>query len=62
MSELFFVNVNSGKKYKVLGIDKVKGTITLKGPNAEFDEPYDKERFKKLGYTLEKVESDHAVE
>ena len=56
MAELYFRNTRTNRKYKVVRVDKEKGEITLKGEYAEFTEPYDKERFKALGYVLEKVE------
>lgn len=49
---LFFVNTNTGKRYKVVHLDRDNGTITLQGETTQFVEPYDKERFKKLGYQL----------
>lgn len=52
--KLYLKNVKTGKKYEIVSLDKDKNVVTLKGPNAEFTEPYDKERFKRLGYTLEK--------
>jgi hypothetical protein len=54
MSELYFENTKTGKRYKVLGLDKLKHEVTLQGPHAKFTEPYDKERFEKLGYRLVK--------
>lgn len=59
MTNLFFKNQRTGKKYKVIKLDKEKGQIILQGAHGEFAEPYDKERFKQMGYTLEK-EEDHA--
>lgn len=56
MAELYFRNTKTQRRYKVIRIDKEKGEITLKGEYSEFVEPYDKERFKRLGYVLEKVE------
>lgn len=56
MTELYFKNTKTGRRYKVIRIDKEKGEITLKGEYSEFTEPYDKERFKRLGYVLEKIE------
>lgn len=58
MAELFFRNVKTGRKYKVLRIDKEKGEITLKGEYSEFTEPYDKDRFKRLGYELVKEQQE----
>lgn len=52
MAEVYFENEKTGKKYLVLKFDREAGTVRLKGPQGEFDEKYDKEHFKKLGYTL----------
>lgn len=52
MPTLYFKNVKKNTRYKVIKIEN--GTITME--NAEgvrFDEPYDKERFIKMGYVLE---------
>lgn len=51
---LYLVHTKTGRKYKVVGRDQEAGTITLKGELAEFTEPFDKERLKALGYTLQK--------
>jgi len=56
MAELYFKNTKTGRRYKVIRIDKEKGEITLKGEYSEFTEPYDRDRFKRLGYVLEKVD------
>lgn len=61
MTALYFVNTRTNRRYLVVRLDKEKGTITLRGEHAEFTEPYDKDRFAKLGYTLVKGE-EHAVE
>ena len=55
-TKIFFRNQKTGRRYLVVRIDKDKNEIVLKGEYAEFVEPYDKERFKKLGYTLEREE------
>jgi glutamine amidotransferase-like uncharacterized protein len=54
MANLYFRNEKTGKKYQVVSMDKDAGTILLRGEHAEFTEKYDKDRFKKLGYVLEK--------
>lgn len=59
--KVFFRNEKTGKRFEVLSINKEEGTIVLKSEYAEFTEPYDKERFKQLGYVLEK-EQDDAVQ
>lgn len=58
MTNLFFKNQRTGKKYKVVKLDKEKGQIILQGAHGEFAEPYDKERFKQMGYSLEKEDDD----
>jgi hypothetical protein len=54
MSKLYFRNEHTGKRYRVVKLDKVSGSITLRGDHAEFTEKYDKEKFKSMGYVLEK--------
>ena len=58
---LYFKNVHTGARYRVLrqftdgeGIKRVE----LQGQTATFTEPFDKERFKRMGYTLEVEESN----
>lgn len=58
--KLFLKNTRTGKRYEIVKVDKVAGTITLKGPHAQFTEPYDKEQFKRLGYTLDQQGADGA--
>ena len=53
MPKLYFRNVKTGKLYEVVKMDKAAGTVTLKGEIATFTEPYDKDRFKRMGYKLE---------
>lgn len=62
MTKVFFKNEKTGKKYEVVKLDKENSQVTLRGEYAEFTEPYDKERFKKLGYVLVKEEEPDAVE
>jgi len=50
MSKTFLVNDETGKKYEVVKFDKAEGTITLKGERSTFTEPFDKEKFKAMGY------------
>lgn len=54
MSKLYFRNEHTGKRYRVVKLDKASGSITLRGDHAEFTEKYDKEKFKSMGYVLEK--------
>lgn len=57
MSKVYFRNTKTNRKYEIVKIDKERNEITLKGEYAEFVEPYDKERFQKMGYVLEKGDS-----
>jgi hypothetical protein len=51
MSDLFFENVETKNRYKVVSIDEEAGTITLIGRhNKPFPVKWDVELFKKLGY------------
>ena len=61
MPSLYFENTKTGRKYRVLKLDKTANTITLEGSRAQFTEPYDKEKFAKMGYKLVQVE-DEATE
>lgn len=61
MTELYFRNTNTNKRYKIVRLDKTSGKIVLRGEHAQFVEKYDKERFKRMGYVLEKEQAD-AVE
>ena len=58
MAELYFRNVHTNKRFKVVRMDKDKNEIVLKGEYSEFVEPYDKERFKSNGYVLEQGEAN----
>lgn len=62
MVKLYFRNVKTGKQYEIVRMDKEKNEVTLRGETAEFVEPYDKERFKELGYVLERVDEDAMAE
>lgn len=60
MVKLYFKNTRTGKRYEVVSMNKENRTVTLRGQHAEFVEKYDKERFERLGYVLEKVTEEHA--
>lgn len=53
---LYFRNQHTGKRYRIISLDKENGTIILRGEHAEFTEKYDKARFKAMGYVLERDE------
>ena len=52
----FLINETTGRKFEVIALDKEKGEITLKGEYAQFTEPFDLERFARLGYKRTKIE------
>lgn len=58
MTKIYLVHKKTGKEYQLLKLDKEAGTMTLQGPNATFEEPYDPERLKQRGYTVRKETSD----
>lgn len=62
MAKFYFRNTKTNKQYEIVRMDKEKNEVTLRGETAEFVEPYDKDRFKQLGYVLERVEEDEPVE
>lgn len=55
-TKYYFVHNNTGRKFEIVARNKEAGTITLKGAIAEFEEPFDADKFKKQGYTLTKEE------
>lgn len=57
MPELYFENVKTGTRFKVVSWDKETNAIILKGPNTEFTETFDKDKFKKMGYKPVQVET-----
>lgn len=49
--ELFFENVETGKRYKVVSFDAKTGVMGMVGPhNREFEIAYSKESFERMGY------------
>lgn len=60
MTQLYFRHQSTGKRYKIVAFDKEAGVVVLKGPTTEFREPYDKERFARMGYVLEREETEDA--
>lgn len=56
--KLFFRNEKTGKRYRIVRMNKDEGTVVLRGEHAEFTETYDKGRFKQMGYVLEKEEPE----
>lgn len=56
--EVFMENAHTKNRYKVVGLDREAGTITMTGKhNVPFTVAYSKELFEKMGYTLVKEEA-----
>jgi hypothetical protein len=49
MVELYLKNEKTGKRFKIVKLDKQTNKVTLRGQYADFVEVFDTERFKKLG-------------
>lgn len=58
MPKYYLKSKKTGKRFQIVRRNKVAGTVTLKGDIAEFDEAFDMEKFKTMGYTLEKEDAD----
>ena len=52
MKKHYFENTKTGKRYELIALSPDRSTVTLRGEYSQFTEPYDKERFKALGYRL----------
>lgn len=56
MATFYLRNTHTNQRYQVVKVDPATNKVTLKGPLAQFEETYDKDRFKQMGYVLEKEE------
>ena len=60
MAKIYLKNDKTGNRYEVVRMDNAKTPpeVVLKGENSsvEFTEPFDKEKFKRMGYSLVKEE------
>lgn len=54
--QLYFRHTKTGKRYKIVSLDPETKTIVLQGDSATFADQYDKDRFKAMGYRLEREE------
>ena len=52
---LYFEHKATGKRFKIIEFDEATGKVKLKGTNSTFTEVFDKDLFKKMGYTLLRV-------
>jgi hypothetical protein len=55
---LIFKNEKTGREFEIVSVseDKTEITLKVKGGVAQFTEPYSKERFKEMGYSLKKIQ------
>ena len=60
MTKVYLKHEKTGKMFEVLGLNREEGTVQLKGEYATFVEPFDKDRFKMMGYSLVKGEPEDA--
>ena len=51
---LYFKHTKTGKRFRIVSLDQRTGKIVLEGENSRFVDQYDKERFKAMGYKLER--------
>lgn len=58
MPKMYFRNVRTQTRYEVISLDRETGVIRLRGAYSIFKEHYTKERFKAMGYVLEKGDDD----
>lgn len=57
---LYFRHLKTGKRYRIISLDPATRKIVLEGEMATFTETYDRERFKQMGYQLEKEITEDA--
>lgn len=49
---MFFRNKHTGKRYRVIKLDRGQNLIIMKGETQEFTVPYDLELIERCGYEL----------
>jgi hypothetical protein len=50
---MFFRNIHTGKRYRVVRLDRAQNTVILRGETQEFSVPYDLDLIERCGYSLE---------
>jgi hypothetical protein len=58
MARMYFRNKNTQQRFEVISLDRETSIITLKGQYSTFTEEYSKEKFREMGYILEKDKDD----
>lgn len=53
-TRVVLVHQSTGRRYEVMSFDRTANTVKLRGQFGTFDEPFDKARFRELGYELTK--------
>jgi hypothetical protein len=57
----YLLNTRTNRKFEIIGLDREKNMLTLKGETGgQFEEPYDKIRLKELGYIYVRNEEQNA--
>jgi hypothetical protein len=49
---MFLEHSQTERRYEIVAVSDDKSKITLKGEHGTFEEDYDKDKFKRLGYKL----------
>jgi len=53
---LYFEHTKTKKRFKIVEWDEDTGRVKIKGPTSTFTEVFNKDLFKKMGYTLRQVD------
>jgi hypothetical protein len=55
----YLINVRTKRRFEIVGLDRDKNLLTLKGETGGvFEEPYDRPRLKELGYRYVRQEAE----
>ena len=57
---MFFTNIHTRRRYRVVKLDKAKNQIIMRGETQEFAVPYDLDLIERCGYVLEEDSDDAA--
>lgn len=58
MPKLYLENEKTKNRYEIVSLDKENGKVTLRSGDTTFDEVYNPEAFKRMGYKLIKVAAE----
>lgn len=60
-ARVYLEHTKTKRRYEIVKVDAATKMVTLRGKHATFEEPFDKEKLKSMGYTMVKENPD-AVE